>query len=218
MGRRAISPLEALTRGFAWDASPAGMMQWTRIARTILRRWKLPSWVSEDDVLQDVMLAAWLHAPRFEQGRGVSPESYVKWNAFHFAKKKAHKARGSYRHRGEDSAPSRHDIPLSSFVSGDDMDEDGEYLLNRVATQPNQEHRLMHEDGAAHFAAQCAGRREPIVARAVRLSDGSVEDTARVLYEDAEMRCRLRLPCEAAAERFVKRVVRDVAARLGIAA
>lgn len=216
MARRKIGVIEAATAGAAEFDAVARSGRWERLAAFIVRRWKLPPWVSSDDVRQDLLVEAWKRIANFDPARGIAPERYVEWNAITYAKKRGHKARGSYRHRGADGAPSRHELAFSGMAR--EGDEDGaveERFAERTSVEPVQHDLAVRRQIVQRMEAACESPRELVSVRALGLAGGDIEEAARLLYDDIDARYELRLGSEHRAEQMVASVVRAVVARLG---
>jgi hypothetical protein len=219
MARRELNEIEAATVGAVDFSRVARMARWDRLAAYIHRRWKLPPWVSRDDVRQDLMLEAWQKIAQFDPARGVEATRYVEWNAITYAKKRGHKARGSYRHRGADSAPSRYELAFTSMVR--DGDEDGAFearMAERTSVPPEQHEFVERREAVKRLEAVCESPRELVSVRALGLAGGDIGEAARILFDDVEARYELRLGSEHRAEQLVASVVRAVVARLDDAA
>lgn len=212
---RALTPVEVATLGGDF-ATLERDPRWSRFAGFILRRWRLPPWVTHEDVRQDLVIAAWLHVRKFDPARGVSADRYVEWNAITSAKKRGHKARGSYRHRNADAAPSRHELAFTGLAR--EGDEDGaveERLAERASTPPAQHDLAERRDLLRRLEVACESPRERWSVRALVEVGGDVGAAALALYDNAQARYELRLASEARAEKVVASVVRAVVARLG---
>src|ERR1700676_3294716 len=88
---------------------------WLRMAKHLLRRWKSPAWVDEEEIKQELMIGAWRCVWNFEPTHGVTLTRYVAWNAMDYAKKKLHRMRGAKLSGSADRNPSRYEISFSTF-------------------------------------------------------------------------------------------------------
>lgn len=218
MARRKISEVEAATMAASAEvldfATVAKSLRWERLAAFICRRWKLPPWVTRDDVRQDLLIEAWQKIQKFDPAYGVAAERYVQWNAVTYAKKRGHKARSSYRHRNADLAPSRFELAFTGLAR--EGDEDGaveERLAERVSVPPDQHDLVERREALRAFEAACKNPRELVSVRALVVAGGDIEEAARILFDDIDARYELRLGSEHRAERMVASVVRAVVAR-----
>ncbi len=112
---------------------------WAAIAKHILRRWRGPIAVSEQDIVQELYVSVWTFTGHWDEKHGQSITNYVVWNAYDKAKKWLHQQRNAYRR--DDSSPSRCEMPFSAMrragSAEDDWDPE-EALLNRVALEPDR--------------------------------------------------------------------------------
>lgn len=193
--------------------------RWQALARYIMRRWRLPPWVSPEDIVQELLLGAWRSIWKYEANRGGSLARYVLWNAVDYAKKRAHKIRGANLHGNADASPSRFEVTLAKR-DGDD----NEWWSNLLRAEPEQEENLVrkeeweHERGAEldRALAACKSPVEAYIVTALAASD-SVQTAADQLYSDWGMRLDCRLSCEEDAVRVVAQSAAAVAARLAVA-
>lgn len=93
---------------------------WYAQARSILRRWESPSDVDAEDLVQVMLLEAWLRSDTHDAGR-ASFRGYLTWNAIDQAKKFLHKQRGALGGKG--TARSRHPRNLTGLQRTDDDDK-----------------------------------------------------------------------------------------------
>lgn len=82
--------------------------EWERIATRLVGRWSVPAGVELQDVVQELMMAAWRMAPAYDESRGSSFDRYVIFNAIDKAKKWMHAQRAALRR--DDRSPSRHPV------------------------------------------------------------------------------------------------------------
>jgi len=187
------------------------------MARYLLRRWRVPEWVNEHDVEQELYLETWRMVVdggcSWESGRGPTLARWVVFGAMSAAKRKLHRARGVSVSGNPDRLPSpRHERPISH------IEDSGESLLDTLhSTEPPADAALerAQETRRAATAAlrACTTRAERYAVLAVREA-GSVDGAAAVLYEDIDHRIALRLGDEVAADRFVRRRAAAVARRM----
>jgi len=171
---------------------------WHRLAVHLYRRWKPPTGVDVEDVLQEVLLAAWQFVGTWDPEREVSLERYVVWNASDKAKKQLHKLRGAKLSGSSDRNPSRAE---ALTTNGDCLVEVSEDKLDERYGR------------AVDLARSAETVAEGLVL--VRLArTWSVQATATSLYADPTTRLGLRLGSEASARRFVKGVLVRTAIRI----
>lgn len=89
---------------------------WGRMARELYRRWQVPAAVQPEDVLAELLAAAWQVLPRWDPTRRPLAE-YVCWNAYARARKWINQQRDAYRRDGH--SQSRHPISESSLPAAD---------------------------------------------------------------------------------------------------
>lgn len=89
-----------------------------KLARSVHRRWRIPSAVSVEDVEQEIRLGVVIALRKFDPSRGVPLDRYVGWCAIQHAKRWVHVQRGARRRSG--SSPSEY--PLGEAVTGFDPD------------------------------------------------------------------------------------------------
>ncbi len=80
-------------------------LDWTCVARSLLRRWAAP--VEVEDVVQDLCLAVVQFYPKYNSTRGVSLGKFLLFNASDKAKKQIHRYRDANTHRCADKNKSR---------------------------------------------------------------------------------------------------------------
>ena len=138
--------------------------RWERLARMLMRRWSPPSAVSEDDLVQELLLGAWLVLPKYNPKRGTSLERFVVWQATNRAKYWLHVQRGACMHGNFDTNPSRFDVVTET---GDVLDRE---VLAAQEEVVNALERL-------RLAAQLVDSQKARLALEAVLKNGSV-DTA----------------------------------------
>lgn len=155
------------------DFVKRSLPSWERYARYLQRRWKGPWWHDREDVVQDLLFAAWdaiwNFDPALAPGGDEEVLRYVVWNALDKAKKKIHKHRGAKLHGNADASPGRWDVPFSTF----------ETEPTARANVDSAEHVLAEID---EVLAACKSERERNSVRAI-LQTGSLEEAARLIAE-----------------------------------
>jgi hypothetical protein len=144
---------------------------WAHHARVILSRWRSPANVTEDDLVQEMLLACWLavhgckvvptdgddpltgyHIAPWSPERGPSLRTYVTFHAIDKARKFLHKKRRAGHLGG--AGPSRFEMPFSAFAREGDEDFDPDRFVPAVPA--SQEHELARTRvlaGAGEFRA-----------------------------------------------------------------
>lgn len=193
--------------------------RWRRVAIALLRRWDAPSWAgTEEDVVQDLLLAAWQAIPRWDptDPRQRSLEDVVMYAANNRAKKNLHRARlGKRAHRDEDHTRSRYERPLSSFVREGESGEEVGVPTPSVPARQDEVAELRRACARARGSATTV--RELLAFQALEASDGEVEAAAALLYGDREARFEAGLGCEGDAFRAAARAASRVLGKLRIA-
>ena len=168
---------------------------WWSVARSLRGRWIVPAGVEVDDVLQELLLAAWVHVQRWDRKRGVSITRFVTWNAISDAAHWLHGQRSAHKRRG--TSRSRHAICDASL----DPSEQTATAIHPQA-EPDQMMRMIEQEALAEALARVDGAQRAVVASAaVALDLGLVAET---YYRDTEFRRHCRWGCEAEARRFVR--------------
>lgn len=211
----------------AFDALVAGEMpfdrfaevtskHWNRISSWLFKRYELPTWVDEEDVRQDLLIAAWWATNRFDPERGVSFKGYLVFNSIDKAKKRLHKVRGANLHRA-DRARSRIERPFSAFEVKGSKDlsrrDAGENSIEQVPVEPDHDERVERREKLARARTVCGTVQELLTLRALYETDSLVA-AARLLYQDIDARLACRIDDERHAYQVVHRSAAEVAARL----
>jgi hypothetical protein len=188
---------------------------WRRQAASLMRRWRQPLWVSIDDVVQDLLLAANRFVWEWDPSRGTSLIGFVTYNAYDKAKKRAHAQRGAKRSGNADSNPSRMERPVSSYP--DRGEPDAEPWWTRLLASPATQHEALEEEERAEEAlGACRDALEHRVLR--RLREGAqLHEVVESLYADDELRLELGFASERDAARRVVEAAVAVAGRLSAA-
>lgn len=162
---------------------------WKRMAGYLLRRWRAPAWVDEEEIVQELKIGAtqslWCYSACLARGRTLA--DYVEWNAIDYAKKKLHAMRGANRSGNADANPSRFEIPFSAFR------EDGPTFEFRV--EPDQERQLEIKLAIERICTTVRDRH----ALDAFLKAGDIVTGAVALFADVEKRkiCGLIRPRDA---------------------
>ncbi len=187
--------------------------RWEALAALISRRWKMPGWVTRQDIEQELHAGVSEFVWKWSPVYGVTLSRYVTFNAMDKAKKRVHKLRGAdYTGRGIDFNPSRYETPISSFATRDGGEESK--LLEKLVTEPEQYERVMRREAIDRALAACENERELLTVQALAETQ-SIALAAELLYEDKEARLRCRFSCEKHARKVVERAAESVARKLG---
>lgn len=182
--------------------------RWQAIAQSLLKKWRQPAWVDQEDLVQDLIFAAWqkMKAGTFDANRGKSLDEYILWNAIDKAKKRAHRQRlGRRPHRGEDSMASKFEV---LFV------EDGSAAERLLDQNIDQELRLLRAQEFRHVCGPHARtQKELLIVEAITASAGDLRIAAYMLYTDPDTRRICRLGHEQRAVQLVAAGVRTLYVR-----
>lgn len=201
--------IEALARGelpfhlFVVNSRP----YWQYHAIKILKRWRHPSDVTIEDLIQEMNLQAWQCLSDYDASRGVSLTRYVTWRAVAKAIKVVHKARGAGKRHGK--AVSRHAIVFSALAPAN-ADADW-YEMMAGAHDPTQD-LDGYMDGVARIDNAIVHRpaREAHALAALKLSRFDIEMAGSLLYSDPKLRYVYKLQNPRQATAVVRRAVASV--------
>ncbi len=161
------------------------MADWDRIAAYLMRRWRVPQAVEQTDVLNELLMQAWLHVRKFDPARGLSPERYVIYSAISRTKRWMHRQRRARGCRDE----SRHELTFAELGIAEDL----------RTCEPGQEAVVERELELDRLIVECDSLRERILVTAV-WHLGDAREAANAVYSDPELRqaCRFDSRREAA--------------------
>lgn len=164
---------------------------WSRLARERMRRWRLPAGICEEDVAQELKIAAFRAAAEWDPG-GMPFDRFVIWRAVNAASKWIHTQRKAKRRDGK--AQSRIAIPFSEFeVEPEETTEaEQEATVERFERIGSALNRL--DEASQHVLV------------AIMLARGDLDGAAEDVYDDRSLRRTLRLDSVEHARRIVKRV------------
>lgn len=183
----------------------ATQVRWNRLARMILRRWRQPSWVTLDDVTQDLLFGAWQSIGKWDASRTPRIEIFLVWSAVVQAKRKAHKARGANMHRKTDSDLGRIEKPFSSLAEG--------ATENIMKTSPDQEDASGRSMLLRKARKECRTEVEVVVIDALS-EEPSISHAAERLMGSSDVRQAYRLGTSRKAELLAARTASAVAGRV----
>lgn len=185
---------------------------WKAQAVKQLARWAHPTDVAPEDLVQVMLMEAWIRSTTFDPAKGgTAPAAYGRylvWNAIDKAKKYLHRVRGAAGARY--NAPSRYARPFSSFVvDGEDDSFLPQRIERAVSFDPTvQVERCMDVDVLTDQAIQRAPDDATACAlAALKLSGYDPDQAAERLHRDRYCRVVHELPTRLSAERLIERVI-----------
>lgn len=197
---------------------------WRRMACKLFNRWRLPSGVTEDDVEQEMLLAAWKAAmlpPErggWDESRGVTLAVHVVWCAHAATKKWIHTQRKAKRRC--DHAPSRHPIAASALLLRADAEDLG---LSSIIDTIAQCEGGQEESADARAVLECLKQEYPSTFRGKAALEawltacGDLEEAARSWWGDSFMRHRDALDDEGHAALLIRRELAKLRRRFEVA-
>jgi DNA-directed RNA polymerase specialized sigma24 family protein len=164
--------------------------RWQWLARRLLAKWEAPSAVDTEDMVQELLTAAWLAVPKWERGRGCGIERFVVFTATTAAKRWLHRQRGVSVHG--DRTPSRHAVLL---FEPDDIEA-------ALCTPPAQDAVAIVHEGLerAREKARAPRMRRALIAIA---EEGSIDGATQRLLTDRRQRRACGITSANAARRLV---------------
>lgn len=183
---------------------------WTNIARSLLRRWKGPIAVTDEDLLQELILHAWIFAGHWTpgtctaNGQPVTIGRYVTFNAIDKAKKWLHQQRNAYRR--DDRSSGRMEKPVSSMNLTEYAEE---HLFDDMAHMATQEDLLAERETVLALATRADPEHRPALAALARTGD--LELAALQLRQSSAACVALRLETLADARHAVSRALHSLA-------
>jgi DNA-directed RNA polymerase specialized sigma24 family protein len=196
--------------------------EFERMAMYLTRRWAPPAWYLLDDVVQELLVAAWMAIWEWSPTRGPTLARYVVFNAMSGAKRALHKARGAKLSGSSDKNPSRFERPLSSFGIDGEGDALAEAMLaeDAVAEQRMIDHEEETENRDRALTVALAACRSEVERRVIQAiaATGDLEGGGESFYGSVDNRIKLRLVSEEHATKFVTRTARAVLSREALAA
>lgn len=161
---------------------------WRRLAKYIMRRWRIPAWTAAEDVEQELQLGAWMAIWNWQPGRGPTLAGYVIYNAVDKAKKECHKWRGALR-SGSNADKSRSRFEPSTTQA---FGESAEWRVdNALQEAPGQLQAVEEAELNARVLRVCVAWHERLfVEHAVRggILNEALAGEPTALYECAQ-RC-----------------------------
>lgn len=154
------------------------------MATYLARRWRPPSWLELEEIMQELMIGAWSAIWKWDPrraGPGQTLGSFVEWNAMDKAKKRLHKARGAKLSGNADANPGHSEIPLCMF------DATPGWVEGLSCVEPTQLVDLERVQDLVRAHAVCVDDRERIVLKFIA-EMGDLVEGAAALYEDKQAR------------------------------
>jgi DNA-directed RNA polymerase specialized sigma24 family protein len=170
------------------------------MARALMRRWQVPSAVTEEDVFQELCLGAWRAWQTWQAGRGsMTREAYAICSARLHAQRWMHEQRGALRRSGK--APSR--FPTS------------ESAVDSVAepwVESGQMEAVAFLERLRLALEACATKREQLALSALINELFDTDAAVRRLYDDDCVRQECQFGSRQQARAVVRRIMCSVEA------
>lgn len=191
-----------------------------RLATHLMNHWSwcTPPCVGHEDLVQELMVGCVWAFKRYDPTRVKNNGSigrYVSYNAYDKAKKWIHRQRGAVRHGNADGNLSRHALLFHDLAGkrGEEQEEaEIEWLSKDLQTDP-----LQHVMVERHEIWHVRLRQAPTVRLrwgivALESTRGEQGAAAKRLYENQNLRLRLRLGSEKDARKIIWETVRYLTA------
>lgn len=162
--------------------------RWKWWANKMKAGWKPESWMGEDDIRQELLIAVWLAFFRFTPGRNTEPARFVEYTATRKVQKAVSRAGGYEQHRR--FKRTRQVVPMEEAPE--------------PHTPPEQEFKVDLGRLLGVLMSKCKTRREAVAMRALK-AELSLEGAAQAIMQDT----RAALVCRVASEEEALEVVRD---------
>jgi hypothetical protein len=180
--------------------------RWRRTARYLFEHWrrKLPAWVEEVDVEQELGLLALKHVRDWDPGRGaIGP--FVLWSTIHRAQRELNRWRGACLSGNEGRNPSRAEI---AFCRAFGPEVDPMAFADPCAA--TQEQEIDRRERFEEILSACESVREALVLLALRRAEGSLCEAAALLFGDYAS----RVECELVGEEHTRQVVKESVSKI----
>lgn len=169
---------------------------WSRLAHSVHRRWKLPAAVDVEDLEQELLLQAFVAVGKYQEGRGGMPfDRYVVWCAMAETHHWLHSQRNALRRSHK--APSRTPVSFTEL----DLEHDPEIVIE--ADQETAIACFQHLSAALR-KLDALGRQ---LLYAVIAANGSIELAAKEVFDEPSLSRALRLGSTSDARAACSRVV-----------
>lgn len=181
--------------------------RWRRTAHYLFEHWrrKLPAWVEDVDVEQELTMLVLVHVRAWDPSRGAALGPYVLWSAIHRTQRQMNRWRGASLTGNEGKNPSRAEVAFCRAF-GPDVDP----FLRAEPTGARQDEEIERGEQFGEVLGACESVREALVLLALKRAEGSLGDAAGFLYGDYAS----RVECELASEAHARRVVEDCVAKI----
>jgi DNA-directed RNA polymerase specialized sigma24 family protein len=168
---------------------------WRRFAFNFMQRWKAPPSVSENDLVQEMLLTCWARLDDWDATRGPTLRTFLTYHALDKARKFLHKARKAGHDGGH--GRSRFELAFSSLVRDGDDSDYGTAIAERLMppSLPDQESLL-----ARSRLRQLAGAFAPVIDTFERT--GSLDAAVERCMSNAAAREMLATAMEQAGIRY----------------
>jgi DNA-directed RNA polymerase specialized sigma24 family protein len=175
--------------------------EWKRYAASLLKRWQVPAAVEVSDVVQELLMSVSRHLAIWDSTRAAA-DKFLVWSATTETKRWLHRQRSAKRL--DDRSPSRHPFSFSTFPwterstskSSDDLFTASDISAS-LEVEADQDQNIERSESITRVLKALNASDQYCVIALV--SKGSVDEAARVVYDDAGFRlaCRFRGPVDA---------------------
>lgn len=148
----------------------------------LMRRWRLPAFVAQEDVEQEMRVAACNAFKRFDPSKGTELSTFVLFSACDKAQKWLHQQRGASKQRS--SCKSRIEVPVDFSISSTPQS-----LMTQASQEVEMDRRTIYRCAFLHTNSRSL--RWGLMAMAHTGGDGLA--AAYLLFSDQRTRERLRL-------------------------
>lgn len=180
---------------------------WDRLAAKVYHCWvrKLPAGVSMEDIRQEMLLSAWIAVGEYDPSRGeMTLKQYVVYFAFSKALRFVHSQREAKRRDGKQ--PSRH--PTLVF---DTLGIDVDFLDSRETDTVDTD-GLIDARKKFESAFERASGIDLYALTALRESNGSIPDAARMLFDEVHIAVHRRWGSPDSAANQIEKTLRALCA------
>jgi DNA-directed RNA polymerase specialized sigma24 family protein len=181
---------------------------WERLSQVLVNRWVVPSTVTLEDLVQEMLIEVWLQLPNWNPERGTPIEKFVVFTACVAAKRWIHRQRKAKRLDG--SAHSRSAITFAEL----DRRQDGAVRQIPDEREPD----LIAELTAQRRAVEIIAELEPAdreIALLLFETGGDVRAAAARVMRSGDLRLACRIDSVSTACRVVRCVLKQLEERHG---
>jgi hypothetical protein len=187
--------------------------RWRRLGRRMYARWRrrLPAWVGEDDVVQELEILVLLHVKKWKPGKAKISQ-YLTWCAIHRTQRTLNRWRGASTSGNEGKNPSRAEIAFAQAFTreADEGDEGDRDPADRATVEADQDEWVEAAERFDDVLQGCLSVREALSLLALRQAGGKIDEAAKALFESFAS----RVECGLSDERHARRVVTQSVAKL----